>query len=392
MQIYKRQIVLSASFFYLYPVAKEIKFFIVPSGHPKLRYQHEIVSLCEGLRDAGHLFYGNCNYWLEPVRKKYLIEEAPSGFDAEVHVYNTYYFTAFPEAFLTVDYSKVNVLIDREDGLYGEYCNRAYEKFDLILRTHYNGYIDYDHYHPNIQPWAFGLSERIINTVDKSRDLNPLKRTLLTFRLEHTLRAKAVVEMSPAFGKNFPIYKGVTTETHVEKPAGFTEEELVFWDQSGHRHDPEFYRSLNSSLLTFAFGGFIYPRPFADTRFMRPFQKISQAASSILRGLGRDDSSCYFIDQFDSWRWWESMYSNTCPIHMNFSDWKFILPEMPEDKVHYWGVSRFNFEASAIQLAETHPDDLRHIGIAGSKWTSKHYSPAAIAERFLKHINKEVFK
>ncbi|HEV7231246.1 MAG TPA: hypothetical protein VGO45_07960, partial [Bacteroidia bacterium] len=92
-------------------------FHVVPSPHPKLRYQHEMVSICEGLRELGFLFYGSSDYWFDPESKEYLIRKAPEGFEADVHVYNTYYFHAFPEAITQVDYSRKNILIDREDGL-----------------------------------------------------------------------------------------------------------------------------------------------------------------------------------------------------------------------------------------------------------------------------------
>jgi hypothetical protein len=345
-----------------------------------------MVSICEGLRELGFLFYGSSDYWFDPESKEYLIRKAPEGFEADVHVYNTYYFHAFPEAITQVDYSRKNILIDREDGLYGEYCNSDYRKFDLILRTHYNGYINYKHYHPNIQPWAFGLSSRIVKALDQSRHQPLLEQTYLSFRLGHELRGKAVRRMSPGLAKRYEVYDGVTTALQVANPEAFTAEEQLYWEQSGHRHDPAYYKRLNNSLLTFAFGGFIFPRPFAATRLSRPFQAGTKVISSLMKALGKDDSFCYFIDQYDSWRLWESFYSNSCPVHMDFEDWKFILPEMPQNKVHYLGVKRFEFEQSAAEITSIHPDDLLGIGQEGRKWSVTHYGPVAVARRFCERV------
>jgi hypothetical protein len=345
-----------------------------------------MVSLAEGFRELGVEYAGTADYWLEPGRNKYLINRAVEPFDAGVHIYNTYYFIAFPDAIQEIDYSKVNVLIDREDGLYGEYCNPKYKRFDLILRTHYNGNINYSHYHPNIQPWAFGLSQRIMNAVDAERAVKVEDRAYISFRLAHDLRSRAVARISPVLSKKYQVFDKITNDIHVNNPELFSEADKLYWEQSGHRHDPVYYKNLDSSLLSFAFGGFIHIRPFATNRLVRQFQRFYRLKAVLLERAGLSSSSCYFIDQFDSWRLWESLYSNSCPIHMDFADWNWVLPVMPENKVHYWGVKRFEFEESAEELLGMHKDDILQIGHNGAQWSGQHYSPAAVAGRLLKRV------
>jgi len=364
------------------------KFHLVPAHHTKVRYQHELVSICEGLRELGYEFYGSSSYWEEPETGTLLIREAPVGYDAQVQVYNTYFFEAFPEAIREVDYSKINILIDREDGLYGAYGHPQFRRFNAILRTHYSKNIPYAYYNKNIRPWAFGLTNRIMHAIDRSAGQAMQDRVLLNFRIAHDLRGMAVEKMSPVLSGKYAAFNGATADFAPADAALLTPADTVYAKQSGSRHDPVYYQRLDTSILTYAFGGFVLPKPFATNRLVRPLQGGVKLAAALLRKLKQDDSGCYFINQFDSWRLWEALYSRTCPIHLDLEDWSLVLPVMPVSKVHYWGVKRFQFEQSAEELLAMHRDDLQEIGENGRIWSKVHYSPLAVAERFITLVNQ----
>jgi hypothetical protein len=366
----------------------KFKFYVVPIENKNVRYQHECVSLCEGLQELGYEFYGTDNYWYEPEINTYLIKKAPDDFQSDGDVYTTFYFKAFPDAINKVDYSKINVLIDREDGLYGEYTNKNYRKFDLILRTHYNKNINYNYYHRNIRPWAFGLSNRIINTIDIYANTPIEDKIFVNFRLSHDVRTKAIKEMLPILSKKYQILNTITINFDNKNPLHCSERDKLYWIQSGYRHDTTYYKLLNTSLFTFAFGGFIYIKPFATNRIVKQMQYFYKAFSILLRKLKMDDSKCYFIDQFDSWRLWESFYANTCPIHMDFDYWNWILPVTPINKVHYWGISGFNFKQSAEEILSLTKEDILKIAKAGRKWVINNYSPKATALRFIELLKE----
>jgi hypothetical protein len=365
-----------------------IKIFAIPHGLPQSTFQHEVISVAEGLRDLGIEYHGNADYWLEPERNAYLITEAPAGFDADVHVYGSSYLNKFPAEFSKIDYNKINVFIDREDGLYGEYCNPAYSRFDLILRTHYNKKIKYSAYHPNIQPWAFGLSKRIMNAVDASARAEAKEQVCMNFRISHDLRKMAVEKLNPLLEKRFAIINEITNNFGEAKAEKMDAVNKHYYIETGFRHDPDYFRLLNSSLLTYAFGGFIFLKPFASNRIEKQLQLFTKLKLTILNAMGADISSCYMIDQYDSWRLWEAFYSNTCPIHMDFGDWGWKLPVMPKSKVHYLGVKGFDFARSAEELLSLHKDDIKQIGHNGREWSKEHYSPAAVASRLLKLISQ----
>jgi len=366
----------------------KFKFHIVPQTHELVRYQHESVALCEGLQELGYEFYGSDDYWYEIENNSYLIKKAGDDFKSDVNVYSTFYFRAFPSEISKVDYSKINIFIDREDGLYGEYGNPNYKKFDLILRTHYNKNINYNYYNKNIKPWAFGLSNRIINAIDKTYNEPIIDRTLITFRIAHDLRGKAVDEMSATISKKHPLYNAITINIENKDAITLSEIDKSYWLQSGHRHDPSYYKLLNSSLITYSFGGFIFTKPFATNRIVRQFQSLYKLKAAVLQKLNVDNSSCYFINQFDSWRLWESFYAKTCPIHMDFDDWQWVLPVMPINKIHYWGVPKFNFIDSAQELLSLNNDAILKIANAGRNWALENYNSKATALRFIEMINK----
>ena len=366
----------------------KFKFHIVPQENELVRYQHESVCICEGLRELGCEFFGSDNYWIEAEKNNYLIKKALPDFRSDVDVYSTYYFKAFPSAIDKVDYSKINIFIDREDGLYGEYGNRKYKRFNLILRTHYNKSINYNYYNKNIKPWAFGLSNRIINAIDADNHEPAIDRAFISFRLSHDLRSRAVNEMSPVISKKHPLFHSITIDLENKEPVFLSEKDKLYWIQSGHRHDPAYYKLLNTSLLTYSFGGFIFSKPFATNRIVKQFQQVYKLRAAVLKNLHMDNSNCYFIDQFDSWRLWESFYANTCPIHMDFDYWNWVLPVMPVNKVHYWGVSGFNFKESAEELLCLDTGALMKIASAGKQWAMNNYSPKATALRFIEMINK----
>lgn len=361
------------------------KFYIVPQEHKLIRYQHESVCLCEGLKELGYEFYSTCNYWFEPEQKEYLIKQAPSDFKSDVDIYSTYYIKAFPDWFEKVDYSKINIFIDREDGLYGEYGNPKLKMFNLILRTHYNKNIKYNYYNKNIKPWAFGLSNRIIQIIDHTANQSIIDRTYLSFRISHSLRGRAVEEMSPVLEKKYPLFNSITTTKDIND---LSERDKLYLLQSGYRHNPKYYMALNSSMLTYAFGGFIFTKPFATNRVVRQFQQYYKMKASLLKKMNKDNSSCYFVDQFDSWRLWESFYANTCPIHMDFDDWDWVLPVMPINRVHYWGVRQFNFLESAEELLSLDKQVVLKIVTAGRKWSIENYNPETTALRLIEMIKR----
>ncbi len=359
----------------------KIKLCVIPIGHPKASFTHELICLAEGFRELGVEFYGDDDYWREPGTGEYLIKKAPAGFRSEVDVYTVFYFRAYPERFAQVDRSKYTVFIDRDDGLFGDFSNPRYASFNLILRAHYNKHIPYG---KNVRPWAFGLSNRIVHAIGQSRNEPVQQRAVINFRIAHPLRKMADTDLTPVLSKKFSIANAITKNFSADAPPSLTGTDREYWVLTGSRHDPDYYKLLNSSTLTYAFGGFIYPRPYPSSRYKKLLQKFSGLAAAI----SGDRYSHSFIDQFDSWRFWEAMCSNSCALHMDFEQNGWVLPIMPLNKKHYFGVEKFNFKEAGEELNAMGPEEIMNIARAGTQWAIDNYSPRTTAERFLKMIGR----
>jgi hypothetical protein len=72
---------------------------------------------------------------------------------------------------------------------------------------------------------------------------------------------------------------------------------------------------------------------------------------------------------------------------MDFDNWDWVLPVMPINKVHYWGVSGLNFKESAKELLSMDNETIMKIASAGRQWALDNYSPKATTQRLLKLIN-----
>jgi hypothetical protein len=360
----------------------KIKFHIIPHNYYNKEYQHESVVLAEGFRDMGLTFFGTTDYWFEPENNCFLIKKTSENLKADINIYNQYYLIFFPDEINKIDYTAYNLLIDIEDTLYTSFSNKLYNKFDLLLTAHFNRNIKYRYYHKNVKPWYFGLSKRIIDTIDKSSDLQVKPQILITYRVDHSLRENVKNYLNHGLSKLYPI---ITTNTSISYKNN-TNLDLFYNKQTNNRHDLEYYKCLNSSLLTYAFGGKYEIKPFATNRLNRKIKHFYRIKSTFLNSINKNRYSCYFVYQYDSWRLWESFYSNTCPLHLDFEEQGWLLPENPINGVHYLGIKNHNFDEFAEKIGKMDIEEIKQIGQQGKQWVINNYSPRKSAERLLNTI------
>ena len=86
--------------------------------------------------------------------------------------------------------------------------------------------------------------------------------------------------------------------------------------------------------------------------------------------------------RWDSWRFWEALACGCVAVHLNFEDYGFHLPVMPETWTHYIPLDLANLTASADAIWERR-DEWPRIAEAGRAWAIEHYAPAPTAERVL---------
>jgi hypothetical protein len=367
----------------------KFKFYVRPANteDSSTDFQHESVLLAEGLKDIGYKVVGNCDYWYVVEEQDFLIKKDNNSTQADVHIYNISYLDFCLSNYAELDQSVCNVLIDSIDGYHTISNSKQGFYFDLILRSHYNKNISYNN---NVHPWAFGVSKRMVNENDKWISSSVEYGVFVNYRVFYNSRYIAQNEMNPLLEKKFDILNFVTDPLDGKVDKNLEREKNSYWWQTSFRHDPSYYKLLNSSQFTHCFGGgLILNSPILNNKALdyesvrRVSRKIALAANYF--GIKK---SKYFINyQFDSWRFWESMISNTVPLHMDFEDWGFVLPKMPRNGTHYIGVKGLNFKECSEFILDLPAEKISKISSEGRKWALDNYSSTGMAHQFIKLIS-----
>ena len=369
----------------------KLKFFILEYISPsEANYATEVIAIAQGLRQLGIPFYANVDYWFDPLEKEYLFKKAPEGYDADVHVYyDTFYFLRKMSRFAEVDYSKVNILVERNDELIPFWQTEPYKdfkKFDLLLIDHFNTNQHYPAGY-SIKPWQIGFTNRVIRYNEKYKN-NTVKDVILdTYRLHHNLRELAVGKLTKGLADVYPTRRVITDKLE-DKEVNLDEVDTEYWKITGKRHNPVYFDQLNSALMTYVFGGFYHLNSPTFDLGDKIKRRLNRAMASIDEALGKDSGKYYFVYQWDSYRLWEALLSNTCPIFLDFDYWGFELPVKPVNGVHYIGVKGFDFEETIERIKGMKREEILQIGVAGKQWALDNYGPEAVALRMMDEISQ----
>jgi hypothetical protein len=367
---------------------KTVKFFITPVyPYGNDHYFHEIVALAEGFQKLGHRIIGNCDYWWIPESHSYLIKGELENESFDIAIYDYRYARSFEhllfrKGYPNFDRSKKHVLVDRNDGHQPIWWrNDHYRTFDLILSGNlYRGVV----YPPNVRPWAIGLTQRIIEGIDQYYQPDALRAAVIgyNFRVDHSLRSYLLKHIKST-SKSFPC-KQLITGNDVEN-----ETDLIFYNATTRRHNPQYFRILCSTELFLSFGGYFDFKPlrympwnFIDKVLRKPNYWIYR----VKEKSKRDFSNHIYIFQQDSFRFWEVLYSGSVAVNIDLDHWNVRLPVMPVSGEHYLGIKKLHNNIEE-DLSKKDHKILRDIGKKGRSWVLTHYSPQAQAERLFAYLN-----
>jgi hypothetical protein len=322
----------------------KIKFFCAKYEKATKAWYQQVISLAEGFIELGTEeveFFGNINYWFDNERNEYLIKEDNNS-DYDVAIYSFQYFESGNDM-RSFNPNKFNVLYDHADG-YGFWSRCTHIPFNLILRSHYN--IIYENqYSKNVIPWFFYLPTCVINEIDKYSH-NIEEDVYVNFRLSHGLRTTQFNKIKSDIGsKN--IYHNISEGLDIIDDSNGN---LTYWSQTGRRFDSNYFEELSKHRFTFAFGG-------------------------ELIGNG--------LYQYDSWRFWEVMYSNSIPIHMNLEENGCKFPINPKHEKEYIGVDTYYDYKKLLKYSKK---DLVDISKQGKLFVKDNYNCKNIAKIFLAKI------
>lgn len=367
--------------------AERIFFYCIPTvSAENAAYQHLVVCLGEGLQELNVEFYSNIHYWPLSVQEQtYLFQPSPdvTPDDCTVVVVDQSWFLAgkpFPQSLFHPCRNYITVYLDCTDGSSTFAWNPEFRQFDVILRTHFSNKIRQP---ANFQPWAFGISQRIMQAtkpIPKFSEKQPC--LLVNFRNGqniHSVRKAVYREILPQIQSVLQIDAAI--ENSDVPPLGT--EDYLLWFQTGRRHYPSYYKRLKESLACACFGGF-FESPWGQDKTNR----ISRLQKRILTHMGWKTQ---IISQWDSWRLWESFAAGCATFHVDFEKYGFVLPIMPENWRHYIGIDFDNIQATVERIYDD-PGSLQRVAEAGRVWALEHYAPVPTAIRFLEAISKEPYQ
>jgi hypothetical protein len=347
-------------------------------------YQHNIICLAEGFKQMGLQFFGNIDYWFNEEDETYLIQSCYPSFKPDIVIYSSQFIRESFNKEPKILSNHLSVLIDSEDGYYTVsdlYANH----FNFVLRSHYNSNRKYP---TNVYPWAFGLSERMIKAIKTSKYSTLQERIFINYRVFYNGRYLARKFLDPILKSKFTLYNQITDpyDSEALKKEKISNLEKSYWWQTGCRHDLEYFKLLNGSRFTYSFGGpIIFKLP--AIYLSRNVLKLNRKISEVLLKYKLLSSNKFLNYQFDSWRFWETMASNSIPLHFDFESWNFVLPVMPINGVHYFGVVKLNFKECGDKILSLSASDLNQISIDGTNWVLEHYSPKAVSSRLLNIVH-----
>lgn len=364
---------------------RPVYFYSVPSGTPdRAEYQYLAICIAQGLRELGVDVVGDVAYWRSAPGAAPLIRHDPEiqPHDCAAVVVSHVWPESgrpLPDAVTARDRTYRTAYLDQADGAISRAWDPAFRAFDVVLRTH--GNTRQRGVPSNVRPWAFGLSQRVIESTAGAPDPSDRARALLVnFRVRHLLRRRAWTVMERDIAPLLPL----DTRTDSFEPTASDALAAHRWRLTGRRHNPAYYARLTSTLACAVFGGFLGPRSVSSVRRVYDAQRLAaHAFEPVRRRAGRPPAAVY---QWDSWRLWETLSAGTAAFHVDLGAYGAALPVMPQPGVHYVGMD-LDRPGPTVERLRDEPEWVADVAQAGRQWALEHYSPRATALRFLRVLD-----
>ncbi|QOX80341.1 hypothetical protein FY034_15820 [Trichlorobacter lovleyi] len=144
------------------------------------------------------------------------------------------------------------------------------------------------------------------------------------------------------------------------------------------RWGEDYYRFLSAHTGCLAYGGY-----YGQNLLNNPWFHFVEPLSSFLQQVTWQRDTA--VLRWDSWRFWESLVFGCATVHLDFEQYGFSLPVLPVNWEHYIGI-RLEHLKEDVERIHDERQRLPEIGRAGREWAIRHYSPTAIAQRFINDI------
>jgi hypothetical protein len=377
----------------------KIYFFCHPQGDKhRPAFQHQLINLAFGLKELGIEYYSNIDYW-KLDQENYLFQKstiAPGNCDVLITSHGEFeYNWPLDKLFSSPNRSYKTIYIDTADGLFTRSYDQEMRAFDIILKQKSKGM-----WYPDncSHPWVFGLSPYMsLNNDAEPPIIDRGNEILVNYRHLHTYRTLGEKVISKL--NKFKINRDSESLDYSKKCAELnklTDFHELAYSQSGGRFHHHYLKRLTKSTLCACFGGSILPPTFFlknknTLRFSHYFYANTNKGRlvELIRKFNLQIKHRYGIYQWDSWRLWETFATGSLVVNVDFEKYGLELPVMPTNFKHYVGIDLLNPQEGIERINSLSINEIQNIANDGATWAHEHYSPKAVAQRFIELINTE---
>tara|TARA_B110000003_G_scaffold202232_1_gene200892 strand:- start:4757 stop:5845 length:1089 start_codon:yes stop_codon:yes gene_type:complete len=358
------------------------KFFFLNCAIPD---NHVLVctALAQGLRGLGHKVVANTTMWNESLFPPC----DGTGWDFEILDYRYAYHVPTWSFEFRHNNTKPKILVDQMPAmnltspwLFHNWINRV----DLILTTH--GVIPRKkQFERKVVRWGLGLIDEVMGQIDETRtgEVVPSIDPWKSWRNEHSARRM----VSEIFERDGVAHRIKTKIVEDDTPPLVCTEGLS-------RFNKRYFEYMNRQRLTLAFCGHLESRPVkigwkATSNSPSAFRLKDRIEKAIWKRMRRNaiSGNTHSILQWDSYRFWESLYSDSIPITFDFEYWGINTEVQPKAFEHY--VPFRNCGKALFESIEGMDEEkLLLISKQGQEFFLKHHSPIAKAKRLLQCLNE----
>lgn len=212
-------------------------------------------------------------------------------------------------------------------------------------------------------PIAFGVSSAMLHNA------------------QHLLNAD--IQRNPNFMANFRPSEGQSLRASLDlslipilKDFFSVETKLV----GNGRWGSDYFQHLSRQLGCLAYGGY-----YSQNLLLNDWFHFCEPLNTFLRNTHYHQDTV--VLRWDSWRLWESLVFGCVTIHLDFERYGLALPVMPENWKHYIGLNLADLRRDMERLHDER-DRLPEIARQGRLWAIEHYSPVAVARRFIATLHE----
>jgi len=316
--------------------------FFAIHDQPFSRRHYATQCLMQGLRSLGIPAFSNCS-----IPGVQVLEFDPDAYD--LYVFNVTERSAkgpmlpFVEKFPR----KQKILLSMSDTNGVIFPGAGFPS----LMTHENKFIKLA---GNRQPWAFGISEEILENTKNIPSFEERRLGVLrNFRPSGNQDVRNFLDLSfvEVLEKYLPVDRSIGAD-HFERLLGAT--------------------------ACLAYGGAI-----TVDQSSNPYFAQNENYKYVFE---RSEHKCpLVVMRWDSWRFWESLAAGCLTFQLDFEKYGFLLPEMPVAWEHYIPIDMADPVGSVERFMDSR-SRWSEIAHGGREWALKHYSPTACARRLLRLV------